>query len=383
MAKKVFVSGCFDMLHSGHIAFFEEAASHGDLYVGIGSDQTIFQLKGRAPVNPEKERLYMIKALKFVKEAFVNQGSGLMDFEEEVRWLHPEIFFVNEDGHTPEKEKLCKELDIEYVISRRLPHPELLSRSTTQLRTVCTIPYRIDIAGGWLDQPFVSKHCPGPVITVSIEPDYDFNDRSGMATSTRYKAIELWQTRVPGGDPKKLAYQLFCYENPPGTQYVSGSQDALGIVLPGLNQLYYEEGQYWPSKIQSIHQEPVLQWIEDHLRLIPLGPRSSEYTVIDDVNITRQHAGMLSKAALELWEAALEMKKRKFGLAMIRSFKAQISMFPRMMNPQVKESLESVKEQCYGYKLSGAGGGGYLVLFTEEELNLGLKIRIRRSNSSS
>ena len=36
MTKKVFVSGCYDMLHSGHVAFFEEAATHGDLYVGLG-----------------------------------------------------------------------------------------------------------------------------------------------------------------------------------------------------------------------------------------------------------------------------------------------------------------------------------------------------------
>ena len=33
MAKKVFVSGCYDMLHSGHVAFFEEAASYGDLFM--------------------------------------------------------------------------------------------------------------------------------------------------------------------------------------------------------------------------------------------------------------------------------------------------------------------------------------------------------------
>ena len=45
MSKKVFVSGCYDMLHSGHVAFFEEAASYGDLYVGIGSDKTIYELK--------------------------------------------------------------------------------------------------------------------------------------------------------------------------------------------------------------------------------------------------------------------------------------------------------------------------------------------------
>ena len=41
MTKKVFVSGCYDMLHSGHVAFFAEAATHGDLYVGLGSDKTI------------------------------------------------------------------------------------------------------------------------------------------------------------------------------------------------------------------------------------------------------------------------------------------------------------------------------------------------------
>ena len=58
MSKKVFVSGCFDMLHSGHVAFFEEAATHGDLYVGIGSDRTISDLKGRRTVNGERERLY-------------------------------------------------------------------------------------------------------------------------------------------------------------------------------------------------------------------------------------------------------------------------------------------------------------------------------------
>ena len=39
--KKVFVSGCYDLLHSGHVEFFRQASSYGDLYVGIGSDATI------------------------------------------------------------------------------------------------------------------------------------------------------------------------------------------------------------------------------------------------------------------------------------------------------------------------------------------------------
>ena len=54
---KVFVSGCYDMLHSGHVAFFEEAASHGDLYVGLGSDQTIWGLKARKTINNRNKKL--------------------------------------------------------------------------------------------------------------------------------------------------------------------------------------------------------------------------------------------------------------------------------------------------------------------------------------
>ena len=34
--KKVFVSGCFDMLHSGHVRFLQEAAGYGDVYVALG-----------------------------------------------------------------------------------------------------------------------------------------------------------------------------------------------------------------------------------------------------------------------------------------------------------------------------------------------------------
>ena len=64
MTKKVFVSGCYDMLHSGHVVFLEEAARLGDLYVGLGSDETIWGLKGRKTINSNAERLYMVKALR-------------------------------------------------------------------------------------------------------------------------------------------------------------------------------------------------------------------------------------------------------------------------------------------------------------------------------
>jgi len=90
--KKVFVSGSFDMLHSGHVAFFEEAANFGNLYVGIGSDKTISDLKGRKTINTNEERLYMVQSIRYVKKAWINSGSGILDFLDELKALSPDIF---------------------------------------------------------------------------------------------------------------------------------------------------------------------------------------------------------------------------------------------------------------------------------------------------
>jgi cytidyltransferase-like protein len=378
MNKKVFVSGCYDMLHSGHVAFFEEAATLGDLYVGIGSDATISELKGRKTINTEQERLYMVSALKSVKHAFVNKGNGLLDFEDDILELKPDIFFVNEDGHTPAKEALCKKLGIKYVVRKRIPHGNLPVRSTTALRKECNIPYRIDLAGGWLDQPYVSKYYPGPVLTVSIEPDYDFNDRSGMSTSTRKKAIELWQTDIPVGDKEKLAKTLFCYENPPGKTEISGSQDSLGIVLPGLNRLDYN-GDYWPQKIRSVFDNDIIDWLEEHIYLISLSPRSWEYNVLSETYINTANVKALSEATDECWNAILEKNTAKFSDGVRKSFEAQIKMFPKMVDAKVLESIEYYRSQALGWKLSGAGGGGYLILIGDKSVENSLKIRIRRT----
>ena len=375
--KKVFVSGCYDMLHSGHVAFFEEAAGHGELYVGIGSDKTLYELKARWPVNNEKERLYMVKALKSVKNAWINGGSGLIDFLEEIKQLKPDVFFVNSDGHSTLKEQLCKDLGIEYFVSKRIPHKDLPFRSTTALRSECRIPYRIDLAGGWLDQPNVSCLYPGPVLTISIEPDYNFNDRSGMSTSSRKKAIELWQVDIPAGDKKKLARTLFCFENPPGTKYVSGSQDSLGIVLPGLNRLDYN-GDYWPSKIQTVLDPKQLAWIEERLWLLPLYPRQSSYNVLANTHITAEGAKKLSDAANACWDAIRMQNLPLFGQAVRESFEAQIAMYPNMVTPDIFEAIDTYKAHTSGWKLSGAGGGGYLIFVSQTPIENAIQIRIRR-----
>jgi galactokinase/mevalonate kinase-like predicted kinase len=216
------------------------------------------------------------------------------------------------------------------------------------------------------------------VLTISIEPTHAFNDRSGMSSSTRRKAIELWRTHLPDGDREQQARILFSYENPPGTQEISGSQDSIGIVYPGLNRLHYAGG-YWPERIESVQDETVLAFIEEHLQLVPLSPRGEGYSVLQGTRIDAAGAKALADAANDCWSALLAKDARAFGNAFRRSFDAQVAMFPNMVDDSIRATIEAHADKALGWKLSGAGGGGYLILVRKEPLPGTLRITIRRS----
>jgi cytidyltransferase-like protein len=380
LSRKAFVSGCFDLLHSGHIEFLQQAARYGDLYVALGSDETVRDLKGRAPVLSQEERRFMVASLSCVHRAFVSRGSGLLDFAEELREIHPDVFVVNEDGSTPQKRALCEELGIEYVVLKRESHPGLAARSTTEMRAMQQIPYRIDLAGGWLDQPYVSRHHPGSVVTLSIEATVEFNDRSGMATSTRRTAHALWGARLPQSELSKTAWILFCCDNPPGKPFISGAQDTIGLVYPGLAKSNYA-GEYWPHSIEQELDEESLRFVEDLLYLVPLGPRPAEFDVLSDTRIDREGAMRLAEAAEACWGAIRARDKAAFGQALQASLEAQVSMFPHMMTPVIAELIEEHQAHALGWKISGAGGGGYLVLAATRPVDHAFKVVARRADS--
>ena len=371
--KKVFVSGCYDMLHSGHVAFLEEAARLGELYVGLGSDETILELKGRHTINNNAERLYMIKALRCVKDAWINSGSGIMDFEKEVTELKPDFFFVNTDGYTPDKKSFCEKNGIKLIVSQRIPEVGLPARSTTTLRQICRIPYRVEICGGWLDQPSVNSLCSGSVITMSIEPTIEFNDKSGMATSSRKTAIKMWQTHIPLGNREELAKLLFCVENPPGSKTISGSQDQLGILLPGLNKLNYNNG-YWPVSIESKTDYRTLDFVTKHLWLIALPPRKNGYDVLANTNINAISAKKLADATEQAWKAIIERDVKTWGEATKACFAAQIEMYPAMITEEIRATIEEYKDKAYGWKVTGCGGGGYWILISDKEIPNAIKV---------
>lgn len=66
--KIVFTNGCFDILHSGHISYLNDAKSLGDiLFVGLNSDSSVRGLKGpERPINDELERKIILENLKSV-----------------------------------------------------------------------------------------------------------------------------------------------------------------------------------------------------------------------------------------------------------------------------------------------------------------------------
>lgn len=133
--KKVIATGCYDWFHTGHVRFCEEVSAYGDLYLVVGNDANIRQLKGDGhPLIGEAERRYVVGSVKYVKEALIASGAGWLDAEPEIRRLRPDIYAVNEDGDKGGKREYCQQHGIEYLVLKRTPAPGLPRRSSTDLR---------------------------------------------------------------------------------------------------------------------------------------------------------------------------------------------------------------------------------------------------------
>lgn len=389
--KKVFVSGCYDLLHSGHVEFFKQASQYGDLYVGIGSDATYLEYKHRKPMFPQEERLFMVQSIKYVKEAYVNEGRGVIDFIPTLDRVRPDIFIVNAEGGSEEKRQLCAQRGIQYIELQRTPAEGLQARSSSSLKAALGtvseskeegkgIPTRLDLAGTWIDQPYVSQYHPGWAITISLEPTFEVRDRCGLSTSTRKMIQKIWPIKLPKMNPEMLARLVFCFENNPEREdgHVSGAQDSIGICVPGLCRHYYD-GNFWPKRIESTTDEMTLRFLEDHLVMIPMQPRLTGCSVVEGKDITREKVEALAQAAEACWSAIKGHHLADFAQAYRDSFNAQVAMFPGMIRPVYKGNPTSdnsyiqdtidhyrAMDGVLAWKMPGAGGGGYLALVVQD-----------------
>lgn len=389
------MSGCYDLLHSGHVEFFQQASQFGDLYVGIGSDATYLEYKHRKPMFPEEERLFMVKNVKCVTDAFINEGSGVIDFLPTLDIVKPDILVVNAEGGSEEKRKLCEERGMEYIVLERTPHEGLQARSSSSLKATlsnqnenedesCGIPTRLDLAGTWIDQPYVSQYHPGWAITMSLVPTFEVRDRCGLSTSTRKMIQKIWPVKLPKMDPEMLARLVFCFENHPEREggHISGAQDSIGICVPGLCRHYYDNN-FWPKKIEICNDEMTLRFLEDHLVMIPMEPRKPGCSVVEGKDITPEKVKALADAADDCWNAIMDRDLDAFAKAYRASFEAQIAMFPGMVRPSyegmsneeivisnayIQQTIDkySAMEEVLAWKMPGAGGGGYLALVVRD-----------------
>lgn len=118
--KKVFVSGCYDILHGGHIEFFNQAKSLGDyLIVSFASDEVLEKYKHKKSSLPEAHKRKILESLRMVDEVVMGNNTidiGL-DFKEHFLRISPNILAVTEDDRFGEQKiALCKSIDAEYMV---------------------------------------------------------------------------------------------------------------------------------------------------------------------------------------------------------------------------------------------------------------------------
>jgi hypothetical protein len=236
-------------------------------------------------------------------------------------------------------------------------------------------PYRICIAGGWMDQPWVSEVHPGSVVVAQILPTIDFNDRSGMATSSRSIGIELWGDRLPSGDPLRNAELLFGAENF-GKTYVSGSQDHIGLLKAGCNRLCYNGG-YWPHKIESTVDPEICDWLSDVIHLVPLRPRPEGYNPLLEKHLEPEIVRELGEAGDRCWESIIRKDVNGLGRSMKETFLAWKKMLPYTVPDWVLQEMETNWFPNYPGAITSGSGGGYVMVASEREVEGAMKIRVR------
>lgn len=322
----------------------------------------------------------MVRSVRWVKDAWISSGAGLLDFAADLERLRPDIFVVNEDGHSSEKAALCARLSIEYRVLPRKPAPGLPARSSSELRGGGMLPYRAEICGAWLDQPFVNSLCGGWVICAQLAPHPAFAHKSGgLATSTRACLAQVKAAGLAHMEPEALARLVFRVENgiDQPDHPISGAQDALGLCMPGLSFQYFDGG-YWPRQIESHNDVNTLCWLEAHLSLYPLTPRSPGFDPLCGRSLHSAAAEALAWASA-LCKSAIEARSlADFTESLTMCRQAQKSLFPAMFPPHILSEIECLEAKGHfrSWKFTGAGGGGWVLLVDAQGLPGAIPLKI-------
>jgi D-beta-D-heptose 7-phosphate kinase/D-beta-D-heptose 1-phosphate adenosyltransferase len=93
----VFINGCFDILHPGHIKLFESARSFGDhVVVAIDSDRRVQEMKGPSrPIKSEYQRKTVLASIRYIDDVHIFDTKE--ELEALVKKIKPDIMIVGSD----------------------------------------------------------------------------------------------------------------------------------------------------------------------------------------------------------------------------------------------------------------------------------------------
>ncbi len=251
-----------------------------------------------------------------------------------------------------------------------------------------SIPHRLQLAGGWIDQPFISRHNPDPfgsMVVVQIQPDFRPMDRSGIASGTRQIAMDLWKGKLPNRPPGELVRELYEVENKGKTE-PSGSQDMIGLVYPGINRLDYDfkvHSGVFPSHIESCNSRKVARWLGSVLHLLPVEPRPEGYSPLGVRNLTPKWVASLGRSGRDCYDAIVKRDATALGASLNLTMKCWETLLPHVVrHPSLRVDLmpilKAYQRQYPGAMYSGCGGG-YLIVVSEKPVPGSLKIEVRIS----
>jgi hypothetical protein len=261
-----------------------------------------------------------------------------------------------------------------------------LEKNITITGVIGSIPYRMALAGGWIDQPFVSRHNPessGSMVVVSLQPTLRFMDRCGMGTSTRNVMMQIWNGQIPQGDPMDLVRQAYAAENE-GRPAPSGSQDMAGIIYPGINRLDYDfhyEGGYFPVHIESSTEPEIAQWLEKHIYMLPVSQRPHGYSPLEQQNLDPEWIQRLGQTGRDCYNAILAKDAAALGQSMNDCTACWDAILPgTLYHPTLSvdllEILTYYQKAYYGAMYSGCGGG-YIYVISDEAVPGGFQVKVR------
>lgn len=192
------MSGCYDVLHAGHIRIFQAAHKYGDyLIVCFASDEVLMLAKKRKSAISETSKRMILESLEMVDEVVMSSDlDPIFDFKTHFERMKPDVLLVTaDDKHLEEKRAFCKAHGAELVaIPRQFSEDGSTTEILASIKEVAKLPLRVDFAGGWLDVPSLAR--PNAyVVNCTISPlvslnDWPYQQNSGLGGSAAYALLQ-------------------------------------------------------------------------------------------------------------------------------------------------------------------------------------------------